>query len=210
MVLVIIRLGCLALKTFLKIMIGYYSKIEQNKLGLKKIGKDCLISKLSRFISKDVVIGDRCRIDDDVVCKGKIRIGNNVHLGRGCTISGGDKGVYIDEYSALSNFVQIFTISDHYSTSFVPSATLSDKLKKFSHLISKKVIVGKAVLLGAFSVILPGAELEDYTSVGAHSVVLEKVKKGNFFNSNNLKKTTKMRAYKNIEKRVNLLNKKLK
>ena len=52
-------------------MSGFYSKTEQKKLGLKRIGRDCKISKLSRFISKDIIIGDRCRIDDDVVFKGK-------------------------------------------------------------------------------------------------------------------------------------------
>ena len=187
-------------------MSGFYSKIQQKKLNLKKIGKDCRISKLSRFVSKDIIIGNRCRIDDDVVFKGKIRIGNNVHIARGCTISGGDKGIIIDNFSALSNFVQIYTSTDHYTSGDIPSATLDKKYqKKFSNVISKRIIIGKSVLIGSFSVILPGSKLESFSSVAAHSVVYEKINKGVFLNTQ--KKTIKLRDYKKIEQKINILNK---
>ena len=86
-------------------MSGFYSKTEQKKLGLKRIGRDCKISKLSRFISKDIIIGDRCRIDDDVVFKGKIQLGNNIHIARGCTLSGVKKEL-------------LLLILQHYQISF--------------------------------------------------------------------------------------------
>lgn len=192
-------------------MNGFFSRVQQKKLGLKKIGKNCKISKLSRFISKDITIGDRCRIDDDVVFKGKIRIGNNVHIARGCTISGGDKGVFIDNFSALSNFVQIFTSTDNYISDDLPSATLDKKYqKKFSNVISKKVIIGEAVLVGSFSVILPGSKLESFSSVAAHCIIFEKVNKGNFLNTNKLGKKIKLRNYKSMKKKIVVLNKHLK
>ncbi len=192
-------------------MSAFYSKIEQKKLELKKIGKDCKISKLSRFISNDIVIGDRCRIDDDVVFKGKIRLGNNVHIARGCTLSGGEKGIIIDNFAALSNFVQIFTSTDHYISNSIPSATLNKKnQKKFSNVISGSIKIGKSVLIGSFSVILPGCKLEDYSSIAAHCIVYEKVKKGNFINTNNTAKTIKLRDYKNMQKKMKILTKKLK
>ncbi len=191
-------------------MSGFYSKIEQKKLGLKKIGKDCKISKLSRFISKDIIIGDRCRIDDDVVFKGKIKLGNNIHIARGCTLSGGEKGIILDDFAALSNFVQVFTSTDHYISNSIPSATLNKKnQRKFSNVISKSIKIGKSVLVGSFSVILPGCVLEDFSSVAAHCIVYDKVKKGNFLNNNNIIKTIKLRDFKDMQKKMKILNKQL-
>ena len=191
-------------------MSGFYSKIEQKKLGLKKIGKDCKISKLSRFISKDIIIGDRCRIDDDVVFKGKIKLGNNIHIARGCTLSGGEKGIILDDFAALSNFVQVFTSTDHYISNSIPSATLNKKnQRKFSNVISKNIKIGKSVLVGSFSVILPGCVLEDFSSVAAHCIVYDKVKKGNFLNTNNIIKTIKLRDFKDMQKKMKILNKQL-
>ena len=192
-------------------MSGFYSKIEQKKLGLKKIGKDCKISKLSRFISKDIIIGDRCRIDDDVVFKGKIKLGNNIHIARGCTLSGGEKGIILDDFTALSNFVQVFTSTDHYISNSIPSATLNKKnQRKFSNVISKSIKIGKSVLVGSFSIILPGCVLEDFSSVAAHCIVYDKVKKGNFLNTNNIIKTIKLRDFKDMQKKMKILNKQLK
>ena len=192
-------------------MSGFYSAIQQKKLGLKKIGNNCLISKLSRFISKDIVIGNRCRIDDDVVFKGKVKLGDNVHIGRGCTISGGKKGVFIDDFTGISNFVQIFTSTDHYSSNYIPSATLSKKYqRKFSDVISKNIKIGKSVLIGSFAVILPGCEIENFSSVGAHNVVYEKISEGTSFNSNFPEKKTKKRDSKSIEKKIIKLVKELK
>ena len=187
-------------------MSGYYSQIQNRKLGLKKVGKGNRISKLSRFISKDIIIGNGCRIDDDTIFKGKVKLGNNVHIARGCSISGGEKGVVIEDFSALSNFVQIFESTDHYSSDFLPSATLKKKERcKYSHIISKSIKIGKAVLVGSFSVILPGSEIEDFSSIGSHTVVYKKIKKGTFFS----KETTKLRDYKSMKKRLNILQKKL-
>ena len=36
--------------------------------------------------------------DDDVVLKGKIQLKNNVHISRGCTLSGDIKGIIMDDF----------------------------------------------------------------------------------------------------------------
>lgn len=55
------------------------------------------------------------------------------------------------------------------------------KRKKFSKTISNKIIIGKLVLVGAFSIILPGAKIGDYSSIGAYSIIHKKIKSGNYF-----------------------------
>ena len=74
----------------------YLSKDKLKKMGFINIGKDCKISDKISCYDLKCSIGDRVRIDDDVSLKGKINIKSNVHIGRGCTLSGASEGIYID------------------------------------------------------------------------------------------------------------------
>ena len=78
----------------------------------------------------------------------------------------------------------MFSRSDEYYSPFMPGANLS-KLneKKFAKIISKKVHVGKGVLIGAFSLLLPGTTLEDFSSTGAYSLVYKRIKSGHSFSN---------------------------
>lgn len=182
----------------------FYTKKELKSKGIST-GVKCRISKKVRFYSSQITIGNRCRIDDDVVLKGKVVISNNVHLARGCTLSGGKLGIYLDDFAALSNFVQIYTVSDNYFSPSLPAATLTDKEKEqYSSIISRKIQIGKSVLIGTFSVILPGSKLEDFSSVAAYSVVYTKINKGIFYNPNDKNKNQvfKLRDIKKMEKKL--------
>ena len=53
--------------------------------------------------------------------------------------------------------------------------------------ITKKVFIGKAVLVGAFSVVLPGSILNNFSSTAAYSVIYKTIKEG-FYHSNLYKK----------------------
>jgi hypothetical protein len=82
---------------------------------------------------------------------------------------------------------------------------LSYKEKKlFSYIFSKKIIIGNSVLVGVFSVILPGAVMEDYSSASAHSVIYKKVEKGYFYSPHAHSKAEilKVRDFKKMEKRI--------
>ena len=161
----------------------FYSKKELSNLNII-VGKNCKISKKVSFYSNKIKIGDRCRIDDDVVLKGKIQLKNNVHISRGCTLSGDIKGIIMDDFSALSNFVQIFSATDSYSSPSIPSATIDKELQsKFSNILKKKIIIGKCVLIGTMSLLLPGAHIENFSRVGAFSIVHKKIKSEFFYST---------------------------
>ena len=117
-------------------MNDYFSVARLTKIGFKRVGKNCKISKYTRVYNGNICVGNNVRIDDDVILKGNINIGSNVHLGRGCTLSGGRKGIYIGDFSAFSNYVQIFSVSDDYLADAIPAATLNKKelLKKLNIL----------------------------------------------------------------------------
>ena len=110
---------------------NFYSRKELLNLNVV-VGKNCQISKKVSFYSKEIKIGNRCRIDDDVVLKGKIQLKNNVHISRGCTLSGDEKGIFMDDFSGLSNYVQIFSTSD----SPVPSDILVNFATYFTPEVS--------------------------------------------------------------------------
>jgi len=164
----------------------FYSTEELIDLGFKKIGKNCQISKKIFFYSRNIEIGDNVRIDDLVTLKGKIVLKNNVHLAKGCSLAGGGKGIFLDDFAAISNFVQLFTLSDDYIAPYITSATLSKIARKnYSKVYDRSIYIGKNVLIGSMSVILPGANIGDYSSIGAFSVVYEKIEKGLYFSNHN-------------------------
>jgi acetyltransferase-like isoleucine patch superfamily enzyme len=164
----------------------HYSNKELIDLGFKKIGKNCKISNKIFIYSNNIEIGDNVRIDDLVTLKGKIVLKDNIHLAKGCTLSGGNKGIFIDDFSAISNFVQFFTISDDYVSPNIPVTTLNKiAIKKFSKIYNKGIYIGKNVLIGSMSVILPGAIVGDYSSIGAFSVIHEKIEKGLYYSNHN-------------------------
>lgn len=180
---------------------GQYLTIpELKKIGFKKVGKNCKISKLISTYNLIGSLGDNIRIDDDVQLKGKIDLKSNSHLARGCTLSGGKHGIFIDEFTSLANYVQIYSSSDDYYLPSIPIATLNKKMRiKFSKVYEKKIIIGKCCLVGSLSILLPGANLGDFSSVGALTIVKKKINKGIFFQSRS-KKIEKKRDIKSLKK----------
>lgn len=175
--------------------------VEQlKKIGFNKIGKNCKISKSLTAYNLSGFLGDNVRIDDDVQLKGRIELKTSVHIARGCTLSAGKSGIFIDELSSLANYVQIYSSSDDYYSPSLPIATLNDTMrKKFSKVYKKKIIIGKCCLIGTFSVLLPGTILGDFSSVGALTIVNKKINKGIFFiqiKSKELKKKRNLNLFK--------------
>lgn len=187
----------------------YLTLSQLKKIGFRKIGKNCRISKSISTHNLIGTLGSNVRIDDDVQLKGKIDIKSYAHIARGCTLSGGNYGILLDEFSSLANYVQIFSSSDDYYSPSIPVGSLNDKLrKKFSKLYVKKITIGKCCLVGSLSVLLPGTNLEDFVSIAALTVVNKKINRGIFFQSKSKEKQKKRniklfeKLYRNIKKKI--------
>ena len=169
-------------------MSKFLNKNQLKRIGFFKIGKGCKISNKISCYNLKGSLGDNVRIDDYVCLKGKISLKSNIHIARGCTLSGGNKGIFVDSYTNLSNYVQVFSMSDDYFMPFIPGGALSNANRnKFAKIHNKKVFIGKAVLVGAFSVVLPGSILNNFSSTAAYSVIYKTIKEG-FYHSNLYKK----------------------
>ena len=148
---------------------AYYTDKELELMCFKKIGNNVKISnKASIYDCEEIEIGDNSRIDDVCILSGKLNIGKNVHVAPFCLLAGGEEGIVLGDFSGLAYQVQIFTQSDDYSGATMTNPTVPAEYKAET---KKKVELGRHVIVGAGSMIMPGVMLAEGTAVGAMSLV---------------------------------------
>lgn len=155
-------------------MQSYYSQDELREIGFKKIGLDVKISrKSSIYGAENIIIGNNVRIDDFCILSGRIEIGNNIHIAAYSALFGGIVGICVNDFANISSRVCIYALSDDYSGETLTNPTIPNEYKNVEHAPVK---VGRHVIIGSGSTILPGVILEDGVAVGAMSLCKEKTK----------------------------------
>ena len=150
-------------------MSSFYDEQELQQIGFKSIGKNVLISrKTSIYGAQNITIGNNVRIDDFCVLSGNIKIGNNVHIAVAALLFAGDAGIEMRDFSGLSSRSAIYAVSDDYSGAYMTNPTVPDETR---NIISGKVVIGKHVVIGTGTTILPGVIVADGCSVGAMSLI---------------------------------------
>lgn len=143
-------------------------------IGFARLGENVLISdKASVYNCAKITIGNNVRIDDFCVLAagiGGIGIGDFVHIAVGSTLIGAGK-ITMSNFSGLSSRVSVYSSSDDYTGRFMTNPTVSDEYKAVVH---KNVFLGKHVIVGSGSVILPGVIVEEGVAIGALSLVTKK------------------------------------
>jgi galactoside O-acetyltransferase len=76
------------------------------------------------------------------------------------------------DYSGVSSRVSIYSSSDNYDGEYMTNPCLPNHVTNTLH---KEVIIGKHVVIGSNSVVLPGVNLTDGCSIGAMSLVNKSV-----------------------------------
>lgn len=148
---------------------GYLTPDEIKKIGFKSIGKGVKISdKASIYDAEKIEIGDHSRIDDFTIVSGNVKIGKYVHITPFCVLAGGQSGITLDDYSGLAYNVSIFSQSDDYSGTTMTNPLIPAKFKKE---IKEAVYIGKHVIIGAGSCVMPGVHIEEGCSVGAMTLM---------------------------------------
>lgn len=159
---------------------AYYTQENLENMGFKSLGKKVKISdKASIYNCEQITIGDYSRIDDFCVVSGKIQMGRNVHITPQCLVAGGYKGIFFDDFSALAYSVKVFSQSDDYSGRYMANPTVPPE---FTKVVSRAVYIGRHVIVGANSVIMPGSRLMHGVSVGACSLVQGQLKFWSVYN----------------------------
>lgn len=153
----------------MRLSMAFLSRDSIEKMGFKSLGNNILISeKASIYNADQIEIGDNSRIDDFCVVSGNVSIGKYVHIAAYTLLAGGEPGITLKDFSGCAYKVQIFSQSDDYSGQTLTNPTVP---KEYKNEFKKNVVIGKHVIIGASSIVLPGVEIADGCSVGAMSMV---------------------------------------
>jgi dTDP-4-amino-4,6-dideoxy-D-glucose acyltransferase len=135
------------------------------------VGRNIQISDRASFYGAErIALGDNVRIDDFCVLSAGergISIGNYVHIAVYSSLMGAGRITFSD-FSGLSSRVSIYSSNDDYSGATMSNPTVPGQYTGATHA---DVFLGKHVIVGCGSVILPGVTLEEGVAVGALSLV---------------------------------------
>lgn len=141
------------------------------EMGFAHYGKNVMLSdKASYYNCKNIRIGNNVRIDDFCVLSagvGGIDIGNYIHIAVFSSLIG-KENISLANFCNISSRVSIYSSNDDYSGATMTNPTV---LPEFTNVQHAKVKIGRHVIIGAGSIVLPGVTLEDGVAVGALSLV---------------------------------------
>ncbi len=150
---------------------GYFESEELRKFGFKSVGENVKIAKNTTIIGlNNISLGNNIRIDGNVVIaaySGSLTLGNYIHIGGGCYL-GCAGGITMGDFSGLSQGISIYSGTDDYTGKSLTNPTVPHKYLKVK---LAPVVLGKHVIVGSGSVILPGVTIGEGSSVGALSLV---------------------------------------
>jgi acetyltransferase-like isoleucine patch superfamily enzyme len=147
---------------------AYLSREQILHCGFLSVGDNVLISdKASIYDPEHISIGENSRIDDFCVLAGNISIGHNVHITAFCNIAGGRAGVAIGDFATFAYGCHVIAQTDDYSGHTMTNSTVPAEYKNETSL---HTVIGKFSILGAGSIVLPGAHIAEGVSAGAGSV----------------------------------------
>jgi len=151
--------------------LSFYTVDELRTLGFAKFGEDVLVSRLaSLYGTAHITLGSHVRIDDFCVISaggGGIEIGDHVHIAVYCSLIGAGK-ITLSDFSGLSSRVSLYSSNDDYSGEHLTNPTVPERYSGVSH---QDVFLGRHVIVGVGSVVLPGVRIEEGVAVGALSLV---------------------------------------
>jgi galactoside O-acetyltransferase len=146
-------------------------RAQLKALGLKAFGEDVRISeRASIYNAGDIRLGNHVRIDDFCILSagpGGIEIGDHVHVAAYTSLIGAAR-IALRDFANLSSRVSVYSSSDDYSGQTMTNPMVPDEYKKVE---IAEVIIGRHVIVGCGSVILPGVRLEEGVAVGALSLI---------------------------------------
>lgn len=142
-----------------------------DEMGFGAVGENVMISDRASFYNcSRISIGDNTRIDDFCVVSagsGGVAIGANVHVAVYSSLIGSGR-IVVSDFANISSRVSIYSSSDDYSGERMTNPTIPSRYTGVQH---EEVFIGRHVIIGCGSVVLPGVTLEEGVAVGALSLV---------------------------------------
>lgn len=133
-------------------------------MGFRSIGKNLEISDRASFYgNSNISLADDVRIDDFCVVSagtGGLSIGQHVHVAV-------HSSIIISDFCNISSRVAIYSSNDDYSGAAMTNPTVPAVYTNVHHAA---VFLGRHVIVGSGSVVLPGVTLHDGVAIGALSL----------------------------------------
>ena len=149
----------------------WLSREQMDAMRFAAVGQDVFLSdKVSFYNCPAIRFGNHVRVDDFCVLsagEGGIVIGDYVHIAVYCSLIGRGR-IELADFSGLSSRVSIYSSNDDYSGAKLTNPTVPEAYTKATHA---NVFLGKHVIVGAGSVVLPGVSIGEGAAVGALSLV---------------------------------------
>lgn len=141
------------------------------KMGFLSLGENLQISDRASFYGTGrIELGNNVRIDDFCVLSagvGGIFIGDHIHVAVYSSLIGAGR-ISLSDFCNISSRVSIYSSNDDYSGRSMTNPTIPSEYTCVTHA---DVFLGKHVIVGSGSVLLPGVTLEEGVAVGALSLV---------------------------------------
>jgi acetyltransferase-like isoleucine patch superfamily enzyme len=155
---------------------GFLSDEDVRTIGFANVGYNVLIDRTALFYGASrISIGSNVRIDAfSVLSAGAegIKIGNHVHIAVNVFITGAAL-VELCDFSGLSARVCVYSSNDDYLGNALTGPTVPDEFRKVTNA---PVSIGRHVVVGAGSIILPGVSIGEGAAVGALSLIKKNVR----------------------------------
>lgn len=151
---------------------SYYTERELVAEGFRQLGTNVRIAPTCTIVAAhNISIGDNVRIDGycTIVAAGErpVSIGSFVHIGGYCALLAAE-GLTMGDFSTLSWGVKLFTRSDDFSGAYMTNPMVP---ARFTLPTRGAVVLGRHVVVGAGSILLPGIDIGEGAAVGAMSLV---------------------------------------
>jgi galactoside O-acetyltransferase len=149
----------------------YLGSSELRELGCRAVGEDVRVHSTCVMVGlENISFGRHVRVDGFcslIAADGHIALGDHVHVASYALLSGG-AGIDLADFSGLSNGVKLFSRSDDYSGATLTNPTVP---AEYLGVNQGPIRLGRHVIVGAGTVVLPGCEIGDGCAVGALSLV---------------------------------------
>ncbi|HIJ37536.1 MAG TPA: acyltransferase [Rhodospirillaceae bacterium] len=141
-------------------------------MGFSSVGRNVMIHETANIVGAHrISLGDNVRIDEFVTIKASslIAIGSYIHIA-GSSYLAATESLKLSDFVGLSHGVKIFCGSDDYSGQTLTNPTVPSAYRSVKQA---PVLIGRHVIIGAGSVILPGVEIAEGCAIGALSLVVQ-------------------------------------
>ena len=150
-------------------MTSFMTRQELETVGFKSLGENVMISRNATIYgAQNIAIGSNVRIDDFCILSGNVTIGNYVHIAAYSAMYGSSAGICIEDFANISSRVCVYAVSDDFSGRTMTNPLIPDAYKD---VLQEPTRIGRHVIIGTGSTVLPGSVLEEGAVMGAMTLV---------------------------------------